>query len=165
MVFPVEGQRARMLGDRSFEVWHSGESIPASDTVNLAIPSAAPKAVIEPLDGRTRQPPLVATQEIHHLLFQGAVITLAVEHAGAGGRVEATVETPQNFVDRVSAIEEVKKVAKDFAATAINCDRVAEHAARRFLGFRAIMKNAGIRSEEHTSELQSPCNLVCRLLL
>src|SRR5205807_10346371 len=25
-------------------------------------------------------------------------------------------------------------------------------------------KNAG-RSEEHTSELQSPCNLVCRLLL
>src|SRR5256885_4821189 len=26
-------------------------------------------------------------------------------------------------------------------------------------------KNAPTRSEEHTSELQSPCNLVCRLLL
>src|SRR5256885_9160212 len=25
--------------------------------------------------------------------------------------------------------------------------------------------NAACRSEEHTSELQSPCNLVCRLLL
>src|SRR2546426_5874534 len=25
--------------------------------------------------------------------------------------------------------------------------------------------SAGARSEEHTSELQSPCNLVCRLLL
>src|SRR5256885_12279986 len=25
--------------------------------------------------------------------------------------------------------------------------------------------DAGSRSEEHTSELQSPCNLVCRLLL
>src|SRR5256885_11557987 len=25
--------------------------------------------------------------------------------------------------------------------------------------------DAGMRSEEHTSELQSPCNLVCRLLL
>src|SRR6266446_7575716 len=24
---------------------------------------------------------------------------------------------------------------------------------------------SGLRSEEHTSELQSPCNLVCRLLL
>src|SRR5256885_13115013 len=26
-------------------------------------------------------------------------------------------------------------------------------------------RKKGIRSEEHTSELQSPCNLVCRLLL
>src|SRR5256885_10003234 len=26
-------------------------------------------------------------------------------------------------------------------------------------------RGAGSRSEEHTSELQSPCNLVCRLLL
>src|SRR5256885_3654561 len=26
-------------------------------------------------------------------------------------------------------------------------------------------KRAAMRSEEHTSELQSPCNLVCRLLL
>src|SRR5256885_3154042 len=28
-----------------------------------------------------------------------------------------------------------------------------------------IFDAEGIRSEEHTSELQSPCNLVCRLLL
>src|SRR5256885_6347940 len=28
-----------------------------------------------------------------------------------------------------------------------------------------IPKNVSSRSEEHTSELQSPCNLVCRLLL
>src|SRR2546426_8460938 len=30
---------------------------------------------------------------------------------------------------------------------------------------RASRTNSGRRSEEHTSELQSPCNLVCRLLL
>src|SRR5256885_5483733 len=30
---------------------------------------------------------------------------------------------------------------------------------------RAADGQAGSRSEEHTSELQSPCNLVCRLLL
>src|SRR2546426_7500122 len=30
---------------------------------------------------------------------------------------------------------------------------------------RAGGGRAGVRSEEHTSELQSPCNLVCRLLL
>src|SRR5258708_24408129 len=29
----------------------------------------------------------------------------------------------------------------------------------------AIQQNAGVRSEEHTSELQSPDHLVCRLLL
>src|SRR3989454_1374478 len=34
--------------------------------------------------------------------------------------------------------------------------------ARRTAEIRPIV---GYRSEEHTSELQSPCNLVCRLLL
>src|SRR2546426_5851919 len=34
-------------------------------------------------------------------------------------------------------------------------------------GLAAVRPAAGVpaRSEEHTSELQSPCNLVCRLLL
>src|SRR5256885_10356861 len=31
--------------------------------------------------------------------------------------------------------------------------------------YRGIDLRPGTRSEEHTSELQSPCNLVCRLLL
>src|SRR5256885_13123776 len=34
--------------------------------------------------------------------------------------------------------------------------------ARQFHAQRVAVK---VRSEEHTSELQSPCNLVCRLLL
>src|SRR5256885_11040293 len=33
------------------------------------------------------------------------------------------------------------------------------------LGVRVEQVRADARSEEHTSELQSPCNLVCRLLL
>src|SRR2546426_3614274 len=38
---------------------------------------------------------------------------------------------------------------------------------RRRLGFPEGEREQadGVRSEEHTSELQSPCNLVCRLLL
>src|SRR5215467_5973986 len=32
-------------------------------------------------------------------------------------------------------------------------------------GLGLHLVRAGLRSEEHTSELQSPCNLVCRLLL
>src|SRR5256885_7297039 len=33
------------------------------------------------------------------------------------------------------------------------------------LPVRAVFGRGLVRSEEHTSELQSPCNLVCRLLL
>src|SRR2546426_7908570 len=33
------------------------------------------------------------------------------------------------------------------------------------LGQHGGQRAVGARSEEHTSELQSPCNLVCRLLL
>src|SRR2546426_8777979 len=35
----------------------------------------------------------------------------------------------------------------------------------RLLGRFAERRVVAVRSEEHTSELQSPCNLVCRLLL
>src|SRR5205807_3476039 len=58
-------------------------------------------------------------------------------------------------------------------------DRIAEEYASRIAGelahkpldrmllddFAGRVKGAEKRSEEHTSELQSPCNLVCRLLL
>src|SRR5256885_11704370 len=37
--------------------------------------------------------------------------------------------------------------------------------SRRPCQFTGKRRVAGLRSEEHTSELQSPCNLVCRLLL
>src|SRR5256885_5355790 len=37
--------------------------------------------------------------------------------------------------------------------------------AQVLAGHPAYTVVAGSRSEEHTSELQSPCNLVCRLLL
>src|SRR5256885_3349130 len=35
----------------------------------------------------------------------------------------------------------------------------------RLLNLTLLINRALMRSEEHTSELQSPCNLVCRLLL
>src|SRR2546426_11078423 len=34
-----------------------------------------------------------------------------------------------------------------------------------WIPIRALQSSWVLRSEEHTSELQSPCNLVCRLLL
>src|SRR2546426_6789743 len=41
----------------------------------------------------------------------------------------------------------------------------ALHLAVRQLVAAAVEQRSDPRSEEHTSELQSPCNLVCRLLL
>src|SRR3989454_9310341 len=52
------------------------------------------------------------------------------------------------------------EVAADVAtATSADTKRLARAEAQRLLG------RLHVRSEEHTSELQSPCNLVCRLLL
>src|SRR5256885_3286473 len=45
------------------------------------------------------------------------------------------------------------------SSTAMPCRR------RRRVRSAASSKRPAPRSEEHTSELQSPCNLVCRLLL
>src|SRR5256885_7501979 len=56
------------------------------------------------------------------------------------------VDTVEIFVARTRANARERR---------LRLDRV--EAARRDAG--------GLRSEEHTSELQSPCNLVCRLLL
>src|SRR5256885_12993074 len=48
-------------------------------------------------------------------------------------------------------------------------DQVQQQVQRPFEGFEEDLQRIGrdvqVRSEEHTSELQSPCNLVCRLLL
>src|SRR5256885_6469053 len=43
--------------------------------------------------------------------------------------------------------------------------RKIEQVQLRHARLREPQRLAGPRSEEHTSELQSPCNLVCRLLL
>src|SRR5688500_19329415 len=61
-------------------------------------------------------------------------------------------EMPASF-DIVTCMELVEHVP-DPAVTVESCARLARPGGRVFL-----------RSEEHTSELQSPCNLVCRLLL
>src|SRR5688500_20402900 len=44
-------------------------------------------------------------------------------------------------------------------------DRVDRERTTRAVATAALFPGEPIRSEEHTSELQSPCNLVCRLLL
>src|ERR1022692_684947 len=50
-------------------------------------------------------------------------------------------------------------------ANSISADRLYRFVELARLDTRRCRVSHGSRSEEHTSELQSPCNLVCRLLL
>src|SRR5256885_13037100 len=60
-------------------------------------------------------------------------------------------------VARADAVDGDVDLAEDLAALGERGRHVQARARRALQGLR--------RSEEHTSELQSPCNLVCRLLL
>src|SRR5256885_3294831 len=57
-----------------------------------------------------------------------------------------------------------------FPYTTLFRSRVTNGLAFSYPGYNEMLTGhpdprIGMRSEEHTSELQSPCNLVCRLLL
>src|SRR2546427_6479127 len=82
----------------------------------------------------------------------------AVQHGGAGRRCMRL----QAQVDGVHAVR-VKQAGRTVLKVALQ--RHAHGAKGQFLpGNLGLGKKAG-RSEEHTSELQSQSNLVCRLLL
>src|SRR2546426_7705746 len=58
--------------------------------------------------------------------------------------------------------------AEKVCAAALAIDEQARRFARPLADVSLVLLELGgafTRSEEHTSELQSPCNLVCRLLL
>src|SRR5256885_2801235 len=57
-----------------------------------------------------------------------------------------------------------KEPAADKAALQMQLDAFVEHYNQQ-RPHEALQQSMPARSEEHTSELQSPCNLVCRLLL
>src|SRR5256885_10172153 len=75
----------------------------------------------------------------------------AVGMARAGAEEQALVDPGQRTAGRLHAGR----------AAEIDVRGVHRLAARQLCHERRV----AARSEEHTSELQSPCNLVCRLLL
>src|SRR5205807_7975200 len=74
-----------------------------------------------------------------------------LEAAQASGRAQPVAEAAEELTRRGHVLEIGSPAAAD----------------ERGLGERGVRSEAAEdgRSEEHTSELQSPCNLVCRLLL
>src|SRR2546426_9344503 len=74
-----------------------------------------------------------------------------------------TSDKPKSPPDRVPA--GAAKCAK-FPRAVTNASKTSTTSAPYFAAVEALRTSAQTsRSEEHTSELQSPCNLVCRLLL
>src|SRR5256885_3207867 len=57
------------------------------------------------------------------------------------------------------SLHDALPICHDLAVVVDMAPRLLEEEKRR------LAVDGGHRSEEHTSELQSPCNLVCRLLL
>src|SRR2546426_3041907 len=63
------------------------------------------------------------------------------------------------------ALGQMARGLEEKAAALVEANR-ADLARARAAGVTpAFLDRLTLRSEEHTSELQSPCNLVCRLLL
>src|SRR3989454_3614337 len=89
-------------------------------------------------------------------------------------RFEAAIATAERTGERAVLAEALRRLAvvrhhrNETAAAWELCNRsytVAGEQGSDFLAAEALNTLGGLRSEEHTSELQSPCNLVCRLLL
>src|SRR5256885_3629532 len=88
--------------------------------------------------------------------------TLFRSHGFGAVDHEAGVPGSEAEAARVRQRELVAVVFLFGAVAALQPQR-AELAARVVIGLAARVQVQRDRSEEHTSELQSPCNLVCRL--
>src|SRR5688500_1001578 len=84
------------------------------------------------------------------------LMAIRAEHSGAkplsGARIMGSLHMT---VQTAVLIETLADLGADVRWVSCNIFSTQDHAAAAVV----------VRSEEHTSELQSPCNLVCRLLL
>src|SRR5205807_5621839 len=90
-------------------------------------------------------------------LALGIALRVAQQGGGLGVAFFSGEMDEERLMERALAVE--GRVAVDELRAAKLTDQT-----RAEVGGAAV-RLRGLRSEEHTSELQSPCNLVCRLLL
>src|SRR5256885_8571292 len=87
-------------------------------------------------------------------LFPYTTLFRSLEAERHARRVLGQAERPAELPGEETNAVMLGTTAQEHAARAAIYDLFAHHEAQMLA-----------RSEEHTSELQSPCNLVCRLLL
>src|ERR1022692_4357601 len=74
-------------------------------------------------------------------------------HCGACGILACSAAAPLPPISKICSSEQVMPLAEDSVENTSTLPLL-----EKFV-------KVSVKSEEHTSELQSPCNLVCRLLL
>src|SRR5688500_450280 len=74
-----------------------------------------------------------------------------------------TIRLPVHVVDQVRRVMRARRVLTQKLNRDPLPDEIAKESGFDLKRVRELLDL--VRSEEHTSELQSPCNLVCRLLL
>src|SRR5256885_2379790 len=96
--------------------------------------------------------------------FQSMTAFLAVVDTGGFASAARRLKVSPSVVTRaVSDLEE--RLGVRLLTRTTRFVRVTEAGTAYADSCRRILAELEERSEEHTSELQSPCNLVCRLLL
>src|SRR2546426_11891606 len=82
----------------------------------------------------------------------------------ADGAVDTINQEYRTVEGRLKEMHRAFAETEAFGVQTVRARKLAE-VARQAYQERNLADVAKARSEEHTSELQSPCNLVCRLLL
>src|SRR5256885_3959274 len=129
-----------------------GEMVRAGcEVVRLAVPDDAAAAALVEIRKRVPEVPLVADIHFHY--------KLALKALAAG--VDKLRLNPGNIGKHERIVEVVRAAQAQKVPIRIGVNGGSLE--------KDLLKKYGTatpeRSEEHTSELQSPCNLVCRLLL
>src|ERR1022692_3842976 len=92
----------------------------------------------------------------------GAAAVLFLKKKNAAGVLAGGVALAVLAAEYPEKFEQVRESLPGYFDRSM---QVMEMAARAGKRITEAAGQSAIRSEEHTSELQSPCNLVCRLLL
>src|ERR1022692_831851 len=109
------------------------------------------------------KPVVVVVSNCHAVLISGAEQARAFGNVGEGSVAVVLVETLGGIRRRIAETGTGKHENVDPAViVVVEEGRPATHGLCHVVGVPGMSAH---RSEEHTSELQSPCNLVCRLLL
>src|SRR2546427_4566258 len=104
-------------------------------------------------------------REIALLMARQGAHVVVNDYGGSEAGLGADRKPADEVVDEIRRAGGQAAANYDSVATMAGGQAIVKTALDAFGRVDVVVNNAGIRSEEHTSELQSQSNIVCRLLL